>query len=122
MKPFIIIAAFFMLTITANAQLINTNWKGTIMAPSEVNVVLQFKKDTLNIVVAGTGNVIESMKYSVKDDVITINKIAGGSPCSNDVTATIKYAVKDTTLILVPLSDPCDERKNAWPPAGFSKQ
>jgi hypothetical protein len=122
MKALVILTLLFSLTLSANAQLNNTNWKGTIMAPSEVNVVLQFKKDTLNIVIAGTDDVIESMKYSVKDDVITINKIAGGSPCSNDVTATIKYDIKDTTLVLVPLTDPCDERKNAWPPEGFIKQ
>ena len=122
MKASILTAFLFVLGFTASAQLTNTKWKGAISAPTEVEVVLQFKKDTLNIVIAGTDNVIESMKYSIKDDVITINKISGGSPCNNDVSATVKYIIKDKSLILVPVNDPCEERKNAWPVEGFIKE
>lgn len=121
MKLFFVLAALFTLGFNANAQLKNTKWKGTIAAPSDVEVILQFKADTLNIVIAGTDNVIESMKYSFKDDLITINKLAGGSPCSNDQQATMNYSIKGNQLILVPVNDPCDERKNAWPIEGFVK-
>lgn len=121
MKSLMFMALTFLIPFAAKAQLKNTEWVGKIAAPAEVEVVLQFKSDTLQIVIAGTDNVIESMKYSVKDDVITINKILGGSPCSNDQTATLKYIIKNDHLMIVTVNDPCDDRKNAWPPDGFVK-
>lgn len=121
MKIFIVITAFLALGFSASAQLKNTKWKGTIAAPTDVDVELRFKADTLNIAIAGTDNVIESMKFTIKDDLITVSKLAGGSPCSNDQQATIKYSIKDNQLLLVPVTDPCDERKNAWPIEGFVK-
>ncbi|MFD0793338.1 hypothetical protein ACFQZX_06890 [Mucilaginibacter litoreus] len=122
MKALIFIAAIVFTSLTASAQLANTSWKGIIAAPTDVEVILRFKKDTINIVIAGTDNVIESMKYTLKGDEIIINKLSGGSPCSTDQTAVIKYVLKDSKLILIPTTDPCDERKNAWPAEGFVKE
>lgn len=103
----------------AKAQLANTKWSGSIMAPSIVDVNLVFSKDTLKITVAGQSDVLEAMTYTVKDIVITIKKVFGGSPCDDGSSATMKYIIKGDNLFLSVLNDPCEPRKNAWPPEPF---
>ena len=105
----------------AKAQLANTRWSGSIMAPSIVDVNLVFTKDTLKITVAGQSDVLETMTYTVKDSVITIKKVFGGSPCNDGSSATMKYIIKGNNLFLSVLNDPCEARKNAWPPEPFVK-
>ena len=56
--------------------LLNTEWKGMARIPQESEVILKFSKDQLDLVFEN--RVIESMKYSLKDDHIILEKISGG--------------------------------------------
>ncbi len=116
---------FLILSASASkAQLANTRWSGTMAIPSSVNVILEFKADTLNlIVVPGTGDAFvgEAMHYAVNGNVITLKKISGNSPCDVDKPFTLTYSIAGDHLSIKPLADDCEARSNSWPAEPFEK-
>ncbi len=89
--------------------------------PDETAVILDFKADTVNMVVAENGMVGESMTYAVKDSIITMKKTDGHSPCDVDGTFQVKYVIKDDKLFITSVSDPCDARSQAWTTEPFTR-
>jgi len=98
---------------TANAQLSNTKWKGTLDIDGGMNVVFQFKGDTLNVVNAYDNSSLETMKYAVDGKVITIQKLYGESQCSGSTLGKYKYAIVKDEMKLNLISDDCYDRSNA---------
>jgi hypothetical protein len=117
MKAFYLLIALTLTATIANAQLKNTKWKGKLNVPVETNVILDFKKDSVDMIITDEGVVGETMTYSVKDSIITMKKTSGHSPCNVDDVFAIKYLIKDDKLYLSNLSDPCDERTYACAPS-----
>jgi len=99
----------------AKAQLAGTKWTGTMLVPEATSVSFDFKKDTLNLIINDSGEIVETMTYTVKDDIITIKKLEGHSPCDEGSLAVLKYAIKNDLLTVTVVSDACDDRKGAWP-------
>jgi hypothetical protein len=119
-----ILTLCFLLTISslfAKAQLANTKWAGTAAVPDPTDITLTFKKDTLNMSLKGSNDIIESMTYTVKGDVITVKKVSGGSPCEAGSESQLKYAIKGDQLTITVIADVCAARQNAWPPDPFVK-
>jgi heat shock protein HslJ len=119
MKIMLICLVLLSATLISKAQLANTKWTGTMMVPDEAQVMLSFKKDSLYIII--NDEPVESMTYSVKDSLITGNKVDGKSPCNND-TFTLKYTIKEDKLFIKDIADPCDPRLHAWVNDPFTKQ
>jgi hypothetical protein len=63
----------------------------------------------------------ETMTYSVKDSVITMNKTSGNSPCNIGDEFKVKYVIKDGKLFISNLSDPCDARTQSWNKEPFTR-
>ena len=97
---------------TSFAQLADTKWQGTFYIPSENECYLHFKKDTLNLVFAESGDIIEAMKYTVSGDTLTLSKLYGGSPCE-ETAALYKFKVNADKLKLSIVSDNCSARASA---------
>ena len=117
------LSLFLIITCTiAKAQLAGTKWDGTAQIPTATAVTFEFKADTLNMIVTDTKQVVETMTYAVKGDVVTVKKTDGLSPCEVGSTATVKYTIKDNKLTLVVIQDPCDERHDAWPVDAMTKE
>ncbi|HWB28491.1 MAG TPA: hypothetical protein VG738_23625 [Chitinophagaceae bacterium] len=107
---------FFALLVTllaagAHAQLANTKWKTTLKLDNPLDVVFEFGKDTLNVNAVADGSLVETMVYSVKDSVLTIQKTSGQSDCDGSTIGKYKFEMKDSNTILITLvSDDCTDR------------
>lgn len=99
--------------VTVHAQLKNTKWKGTIQADNKIDVVFNYRSDTLNVLNTADGSDIETMTYAVKDSVLTLQKIYGHSDCDGTGTGKYKFEIKDNLLYITLISDSCNDRSSA---------
>lgn len=111
-KSLIFLLAAFA-SVTLNAQLKNTKWKGTIQTDNKIDVVFDYRSDTLEVSNTGDGSNIETMTYTVKDGVITLKKVYGQSSCDATSTGKYKFEIKDDVLFLTQISDTCNDRTSA---------
>jgi len=97
----------------ANAQLTNTKWKVTLNIPDPTEVIFDFRTDTVEALAAESSESIETMLYTVKDTVLTLQKITGGSECDDTVIGKYKFEMKDDGMYVTLIDDACDDRSNA---------
>ena len=114
MRTIYLVIILLSVATLSKAQLKNTKWEGKMNVPDETQVTLDFKTDSVDIVIADNGMVGESMTYSVKDSVITMKKTSGHSPCNVGDEFKVKYSIKGNQLFISNLSDPCDPRVQSW--------
>jgi hypothetical protein len=115
MRTLSILALLLLGSAILKAQLKNTQWKGKMYVPSETKVILDFKEDSVDMIIVDyNGMVGETMTYSVKDSVITMKKTSGNSPCNVGDEFKVKYLIQDDKLFISNLSDPCDARIHCW--------
>ena len=119
MKTFLICIVLASASLFSKAQLANTKWTGTMMVPSEQQVELSFKKDSLYINIDDSP--VESMTYKVSDSLITAVKVDGKSPCDTG-PFTLKFSLQGNKLFIKDISDSCEDRKNAWTSDPFTKE
>lgn len=106
-----IIVAF--MACSVNAQFSNTKWKGILDIDGGMDVVFQFKGDTLDVVNAYDNSSLETMKYAIDGKTITLHKLYGESHCDNTASGKYKYAIVKDEMKLNLISDDCYERSNA---------
>lgn len=114
MKTFYIASLLLLLSAASKAQLKGTKWEGKMNVPDETKVLLDFKKDSVDIIVADNEMVAETMTYSVQDTLITLKKTSGMSPCTAGDVFKVKYLIRDDKLFITTFSDACDVRVVAW--------
>jgi hypothetical protein len=90
MKKIIMIILLSTACSLAKAQFTNTKWNGALAVPDTTGVILDFKKDLVNVIVDQSGEVLETMSYTVRADTLIFKKISGQSPCSENITSQIK--------------------------------
>jgi len=110
MKKIIFIAFIAFISASANAQLANSKWKGTLQLDNPTDVVFDFRTDTLEAFVAEDNSSLELMKYSIKDNVLSIQKISGQSECDDTAVAKYKYEIGSDGLLLTLIEDNCIDR------------
>ena len=109
-KIFFILFASLLVT-GVKAQLANTKWKTTLKLDNPLDVVFEFGKDTLNVIQVSDGSPVETMVYSFKEGVLTIQKTSGQSDCDGSTQGKYKLQMKDSKTITVTLvSDGCGDR------------
>ncbi|MEJ7680364.1 MAG: hypothetical protein WKG06_21420 [Segetibacter sp.] len=113
MKKIVFFFIISFASFTLNAQLKNTKWKGTIQADNKIDVVFNYRSDTLDVSNIADGSNIETMTYTVKDSILTLQKIYGQSDCDSTGTGKYKFEVKDDLLYITLISDTCDDRSSA---------
>jgi hypothetical protein len=121
MKKIFLIALISFVGAAANAQLANVKWKGTLQLDQQTDVFLNFKTDTLEAITVEDGQVIESMKFSVQDSVLSISKLFGQSECS-DTESKYKFEIKEDELTLTVVSDDCPDRSSVLDGSKWKKQ
>lgn len=107
MKKIIFLAFIAFISASANAQLTNSKWKGTLQLDNPTDVVFDFRTDTLEAFVADDNSSLELMKYSVKDGVLSIQKLSGQSDCDDSIVAKYKFEINDDGLLLTVIEDGC---------------
>ncbi len=108
-------------SFTLHAQLKNTKWQGTIQRDNKINVVFDYRKDTLDVSNSEDGSNIETMTYAIKDNVLTLQKIYGQSECDGTGTGKYKFEIKDDLLYFTLVSDACNDRSSALNNSKWSK-
>lgn len=106
----------------ANAQLTDTKWKNIMNIPQPTECILQFKKDTLLLLVAADGSLVETMKYTIAKDTFKLYKLSGLSPCSEDIVGLYIFAIKDDKMTITPSSDDCSDRAEAFKPEAWIRE
>ena len=100
----------------------NTNWKGHIENPQPLDVVIEFKNDSL-IVTSAEGVELEVMSFSQSKDTLKLRKLNGQSPC--DFTTEGIYILNFTnsgdTVIFYPITDHCKARAMSISPVVYSR-
>jgi hypothetical protein len=100
----------------------NTKWKGHIENPQPLDVVIEFKNDSL-IVTSAEGLELEVMSFSQSKDTLKLRKLNGQSPC--DFTTEGIYILNFTnsgdTVIFYPITDHCKARAMSISPVVYSR-
>ena len=109
----LISAALVLVTIYSSGQnsLSNTKWKGVFLIPHAVDVMLDFKKDTLYIT-TGTSDEVGTIFFTQQKDTLVIKKISGPSPCTEQTQGKyrIEWFENGDTFRLHGISDECEGR------------
>jgi hypothetical protein len=108
------------LAATAQNDLKKTRWTGIANIPSPVEITFEFRQDSL-LMLSNTNDILEVMHFSIKDDLLLITKISGMSPCGEEA-ASYRFSIKNDTLLLVPVTDACDERSSAFSGEGYRRK
>ena len=110
-KIMLLILVFFA-TVSVNAQLSNTKWKGALNIQGGMDVLFNFSNDTLNVINSENES-LETMKYSIKDTLITFVKLYGSSQCNTSTPGVYKFQITGNEMTLGLLSDSCPDRAEA---------
>lgn len=113
MKKTLFIFLVSFTSVTAHAQLKNTKWKGTIQADNKIDVVFNYRNNTVDVSNSADGSNIETMTYAARDSVLTLQKISGQSNCDGTTAGKYKYQIKDDALYITLISDSCVDRSSA---------
>jgi len=112
MKKLLFILLVSIVSATAHAQLTNTKWKGTVQLDNPVDVLFDFGKDTFKVTGVADGSLIETMSYSVKDGILSIQKIEGTSNCEGTTIGKYKFDIKNDEITFTLVADDCGDRAN----------
>jgi hypothetical protein len=112
MRKSIVILLVLFVSSSVKAQFTHTKWKGTLELDQPMEVLFDFRKDTVEVFNLADNSSVEIMQYSTKDSVLTLQKISGASGCDAASVAKYKFRLKDDQLFLIRIEDDCDDRGN----------
>ena len=112
MRKIIVILLVLFVSGAVNAQFTHTKWKGTLELDPAMDVLFDFRKDTVEVFNLADNSSIEIMQYTIKDSTLTLQKISGASDCDASSVAKYKFRLKDDKFFLIKIDDDCDDRGN----------
>jgi hypothetical protein len=118
--------AISLLMVTVRAQLANTKWTGIASLLQDdksivkAKITMFFGKDSVNVFFEA-GGTPEVLTYKATDDVITLVKVSGGSPCQIGTSVKQKYQIKGNTLHISIGQSTCEAYVNAMVGSSFEK-
>ncbi|MEO5592785.1 MAG: DUF3471 domain-containing protein [Chitinophagaceae bacterium] len=111
MKKYLFVSIALLFYATAPAQLENTRWKTTLTIDEKaLNVIIDFKKDTVVLYTTADSILIEKMTYTKTNALFTLLKIEGQSDCDNGTPGEYAFTIKGDSLLLKLLKDDCYDR------------
>jgi hypothetical protein len=112
MKKIIFIFLAYFVSQSVNAQFSNKKFKGTLKLDTDVEVIFDFKTDTLVVYRALDSANLETMVYTANDTLLTIKKVEGQSSCDVNTLGKYKYILKADDLTLILFADDCTDRSS----------
>lgn len=111
---FIVILHFISISLFAQTSVSNTKWKGHIESPQSLDIVLEFKNDSL-IATSADGLELEVMYFSQAKDTLKLRKLNGQSPCDYIVEGIyhLEWADSGDKLLLHIIKDDCTARSKS---------
>lgn len=122
MKTLALILLLVAFGTSSQAQLTDTKWKNFMNIPEPTETILQFKKDTLLLIVVIDGSVGETMKYSISKDTLKISKLSGFSPCAEGMSGLYRFVITEDKMTITPISDECQDRADAFKPEAWIRE
>jgi hypothetical protein len=122
MKKIIVLLTVSFLAVTVNAQLRNTKWNGQLNIQNGMNTLFNFSNDTLEVVNNDNNESLETMKYTIKDSLLTLQKLYGSSQCDTSTSGVYKFQIAENELTLTLVSDECPDRAEAIGTMKLQKQ
>jgi hypothetical protein len=113
MRSFSLVFACFLFISATKAQLANTTWQGLIKGDAPRRVLLEFKKDSLNLMNVADSALQEKMLCSVTGNSFLVFKVNGVSDCDNTTPGKYQFEIKKDSLFISLISDKCDDRSSA---------
>lgn len=109
-----ILIQFFAPGLFAQHSVINSKWRGHIESPQSLDIIFDFRKDTV-IVNSAEGAELEVMSYSQNKDTVRLRKLNGTSPCDYSAEGTyhIQWLDSGEKLVFHAIKDDCDDRAKA---------
>ena len=107
----IVTLQFIAIDLFAQNSISNTKWKGHIEKPQPLDIVFEFKNDSL-IVTSAEGLELEVMSFSQSKDTLKLKKLNGQSPCDYTVEGFyhLEWADSGDKLLLHMIKDDCVAR------------
>ena len=107
----IVFVIFLAVQSFAQNAISNSKWKSIFLIPHAVDVILDFKKDTLYLIIEPDQR-LGTLTFSHRNDTLTITKISGTSPCPEQSTGLyrIEWLEKGEKFLLHGISDECEGR------------
>ncbi len=112
MKKIIFIFLAYFATQAVSAQFSNKKFKGTLKLETDVEVVFNFKTDTLNVYRALDSANLETMVFTANDTLLTLKKVEGQSSCDVNTLGKYKYVLKGDDLTFILFADDCTDRSS----------
>jgi len=112
MRKITVVLLVLFVSSAVNAQFAHTKWKGTLELDPAMDVVFDFRKDTVEVFNLADNSSLEIMQYTVKDSTLTLQKISGASDCNASGVAKYRFRLKDDKFFLIKVDDDCDDRAN----------
>jgi|GEM_PF-579516 len=112
LKVLVILIASFTIT-SSYAQIANSRWKATLNIEGLVNVIFDFKKDTVSLYTVADSTIIETMTYTNDATSLTVTKIEGESDCDNNMPGQYSYIIQGDVLLIKVITDGCEDRSSA---------
>lgn len=102
---------FLALYAFAQTPISNTKWKGHIESPQALDIILEFKNDSL-IATSAEGMELEVMSFSQTKDTLKLRKLNGQSPCdyTTDGFYHLEWVENGDKLLLHLVKDDCTDR------------
>jgi regulatory protein YycI of two-component signal transduction system YycFG len=112
MKKIIFIFLAYFATQAVSAQFSNKKFNGTLKLETDVEVVFNFKADTLNVYRALDSANLETMVFTANDTLLTLKKVEGQSSCDVNTLGKYKYVLKGDDLTFILFADDCTDRSS----------
>lgn len=110
MKKIFLAMTILLFASAINAQLTDTKWKVTLALDTPIDVIFNFKKDTVTVFYAADNSVGEQMSYTATDTSFTLQKIWGQSDCANGSKGQYHFEIKEGVMYVKAITDDCDKR------------
>jgi hypothetical protein len=112
MKKITFLLSISFIALGTHAQVTNSKWKATLQLDQPVDVVFNFSTDTLDVTNLADNSSLETMKYTLKDTVLTIQKLYGQSQCDPATVGSYTCTINGDEMHLKIISDDCGDRSN----------
>ena len=116
-KIFLLTTIIGSFLISAQAQLANTKWHGTIKIAARngslvpMETTWDFHQDTLYVIYTAGALPTDVSAYSEDNNkVISVHKVSGGVPCELSDIGKYSYEIKNDQLFITKISDACAVR------------
>ena len=116
MKKIMLVGCSVILSMTtfSQHQIRNTKWKGHIEVPQSLDIVLDFRNDSL-IATSAEGMELEIMFFSQSKDTLQLRKLNGQSPCDHVTEGfyLLVWVATGDKLVLQMIKDDCKARSSS---------